>query len=145
MNVRFAYSGRSALLGEGGPGQTLQLEPNLAREPVAFDAPLLRPLRFREAISALHDVVVSDLRFKRRDKTAYHAWKQDQLKLDHAGHRPRPVGGAMPGVLFGRRSLGVVRGRGPGRHHAALRRGDAFPKPGRRSAYKSSVQATSPQ
>src|SRR3954469_8351809 len=82
MNVRFAYNGRSALVGEGGPGQTLQLEPNLAREPVAFDAPLLRPLRFREAISSLHDVVVSDLRFKKRDKTAYEEYKKmEQRRL----------------------------------------------------------------
>ncbi len=35
-------------------------------------------MRFREAISALHDVVISDLRFKARDKTAYQEWKQQQ-------------------------------------------------------------------
>ncbi len=32
-------------------GGLLQLVPNLDREPVAFDAPLRSPLRFREAIS----------------------------------------------------------------------------------------------
>src|SRR5262249_46454095 len=36
------------------------------------------PLRFREAISALHDVVISDLRFKPRDKTAYEEWKKNE-------------------------------------------------------------------
>ncbi len=41
----------------------------------AFNAPLTHPLRFREAISALHDIVVSDLRFKPRDKQAYEEWK----------------------------------------------------------------------
>src|SRR5206468_3915493 len=45
---------------------------------VAFDAPLRQPLRFREAISALHDTVISDLRFKKRDKTAYQQWKAEQ-------------------------------------------------------------------
>jgi len=75
MNVRFAYLGHSSLTG-GASDQTLCLAPNLAREPVAFDAPLLKPLRFREAISALHDVVVSDLRFKKRDKTAYEEFKK---------------------------------------------------------------------
>jgi hypothetical protein len=35
-------------------------------------------LRFREAISALHDVVISDLRFKPRDKTAYEEWKKNE-------------------------------------------------------------------
>jgi len=77
MQVRFAYHGRSSLA-----GGLLRLAPNLDREPVAFDAPLAQPLRFREAISALHDVVVSDLRFKPRDKTAYLEWKKaEQSRL----------------------------------------------------------------
>ena len=77
MNLKFAYLGRSALSPIAG-GQLLNLAPNLAREPVAFDAPLRQPLRFREAISALHDVVISDLRFKPRDKTAYEEWKKSE-------------------------------------------------------------------
>src|SRR5436190_2988329 len=77
MNVKFAYLGRSALSPVAG-GQVLSLAPNLAREPVCFDAPLLQPLRFREGISALHDVVISDLRFKPRDKTAYEEWKKNE-------------------------------------------------------------------
>ena len=70
MNLKLAYLGRSGLT-NGRGRQTLSLAPNLARDPVAFDAALRQPLRFREAISALHDVVISDLRFKPRDKTAY--------------------------------------------------------------------------
>lgn len=70
MNVAFSYLGRSGL-----DGSTLSFAPNVAREPVAFDAALRRPQRFREAISALHDVVISDHRFQKRDKTAYEAWK----------------------------------------------------------------------
>jgi hypothetical protein len=77
MNVTLAYLGRSALLNGSGPG-VLSFAPNLAREPVAFDAALRQPLRFREAISALHDVVVSDLRFKPRDKSAYQEWKANE-------------------------------------------------------------------
>jgi hypothetical protein len=71
MQVRFAYAGHSQL--DGG---LLRLLPNLDREPVSFDAPLASPLRYREAMSALHDVVISDLRFKPRDKTAYDEWKK---------------------------------------------------------------------
>jgi hypothetical protein len=77
MNLRFAYLGQSELKADAG-GQTLSLAPNLAREAVAFDAPLRDPLRFREAISALHDIVISDLRFKPRDKTAYAEWKKGE-------------------------------------------------------------------
>ncbi len=77
MIVKFAYHGRSALRGDRA-GQTVNLAPNLARDPVAFDAPLLKPLRFREAICALHDVVISDLRYRKKDKTAYREWKRRQ-------------------------------------------------------------------
>ncbi|HEX9046198.1 MAG TPA: metal-binding protein [Verrucomicrobiae bacterium] len=77
MNLKFSYLGHSTLRSTAG-GQLLSLSPNLAREAVSFDAPLLQPLRFREAISALHDVVISDLRFKPRDKTAYEEWKKNE-------------------------------------------------------------------
>src|SRR6478735_4881696 len=82
MRINFAYLGRSRLIeaASGGP-RTLSMAPNLAREKVSFDAPLVHPIRFREAISALHDVVINDLRFKPRDKTAYEQWKQEQASL----------------------------------------------------------------
>ena len=37
---------------------------------------------FREAISALHDVVISDLRFKVRDKSAYEAYLAEQKERE---------------------------------------------------------------
>jgi hypothetical protein len=78
VNVTLAYRGHSGVV-DAGPGrQTFQLVPNLTRDPVAFDAPLLKPLRFREAMSALHDCVISDLRFRKKDKAAYLAWKKEE-------------------------------------------------------------------
>jgi len=77
LEVSFAYYGRSRL--DGG---LLSFAPNLAREAVAFDAPLLGRLRFREGIWALHDGVISDLRFKPRDKTAYDEWKKGEVVGD---------------------------------------------------------------
>jgi hypothetical protein len=79
MKLTFAYLGRSQMV-EAAPGgaRTLSMAPNLTREKVSFDAPLLQPLRFREAISALHDVVINDLRYQPRDKTAYEEWKKQQ-------------------------------------------------------------------
>jgi hypothetical protein len=79
MNVTFAYKGHSAVV-DTPQHQTLRLVPNLARDPVAFDGPLKHPLRFREAMSALHDTVISDLRFKKKDKTAYREWKANEAK-----------------------------------------------------------------
>ncbi|HEX8912505.1 MAG TPA: hypothetical protein VF796_09100 [Humisphaera sp.] len=87
MNVTLAYNARSAVR-QTESGQALALAPNVAREPVAFDAELRDPVRFREAISALHDVVISDLRFVKRDKSAYRAW-QERRRLAIAGARAR--------------------------------------------------------
>ncbi len=77
MDVTFSYLGQSDLKTAGG-ARVLSLAPNLARAPVAFDGALQEPLRFREAMSALHDVVINDLRFKPRDKSAYEKWKADE-------------------------------------------------------------------
>ena len=63
----------------------LQLQPNLRREPVAFDARLTAPLRFREGISALHDIVISDLKYKPKDRTAYREWmKREKERMNAA-------------------------------------------------------------
>lgn len=83
MDVKLAYLGRSALTGDAF-SNSLSFAPNLARDPVAFNAAIKNPLRFREAISALHDVVISDLRFKPRDKTGYLAYKEEQQRTDRA-------------------------------------------------------------
>jgi hypothetical protein len=77
MNVTLAYRGHSAVTAAANH-QTLRLVPTLARDPVAFDGPLKHPLRFREAMSALHDTVISDLRFKKKDKTAYRQWMANE-------------------------------------------------------------------
>ncbi len=91
MQLVTAYRGSSDLYRQAGGGQTLRLAPNLSRDPVAFDAPLNDVVRFREAISALHDVVVSDLRFTPRDKAAYEAFKETEqqrlLALDNQVYR----------------------------------------------------------
>ena len=48
--------------------------PDTLREPTFFVGEVAEHLPFREAMSALHHVVVSDLRFKPKDRTAYFAW-----------------------------------------------------------------------
>src|SRR6185369_10169397 len=81
MNLDLRYLGASEVQASGA-GATVRFSPNLARSRVFFDAELVHPLRFREAVSALHDVVVGDLRFKKKDKTAYREWKQEQDRKD---------------------------------------------------------------
>ena len=78
MNVEFSYLGRSQLRQSSGGQRILELAPNLSRDKVAFDALLKEPIRFREAMSTLHDVVINDLTFQPRDKAAYEDWKKQQ-------------------------------------------------------------------
>lgn len=59
----------------------ISFAPDTLRQPTFFVGKLHKKLAFREAISALHDVVVSDLRFKPKDKTAYKAWAAEQEQL----------------------------------------------------------------
>src|SRR5262245_44035106 len=93
MQLAVAYRGRSILSTWSG-GVALTLAPNLRRDKVSFDGNLQQPLRFREAVSALHDVVISDLRYKEKDHTAYREYLAEQQKREaeirrgarHAAH-----------------------------------------------------------
>lgn len=78
MKVSMSYMGRSQLREQSGGHRILELAPNLTRDQVALEASLSEPIRFREAISTLHDVVINDLTFEPRDKTAWEEWKKQQ-------------------------------------------------------------------
>jgi len=56
----------------------MKFSPDVMREPTYFNGILHKHLPFREAISALHDIVVSDYRFKPKDKTDYKLWAAEQ-------------------------------------------------------------------
>jgi hypothetical protein len=62
----------------------LRFSPDTKRQATFFEGQLRNGVPFREAISALHDVVVSDLRFKPKDRTEYKAWLAQQEALDWA-------------------------------------------------------------
>lgn len=81
MDLTFAYRQPSAVT-QSQAGLSISLSPNLRRDRVSFAGTLLAPLRFREAISALHDVVVNDLRYQPRDRTAYQAWRENVQKQE---------------------------------------------------------------
>lgn len=59
----------------------MSFSPDVTREPTFFNGTLNKHLPFREAISALHDIVVSDFRFKPRDKTDYKTWAAEQESI----------------------------------------------------------------
>lgn len=62
-------------------GTSMSFAPDLHRDPTFFVGKLNKKINFREAISTLHDVVVSDLRFKPKDRTEYKEWLVEQEKL----------------------------------------------------------------
>ena len=81
MLFEHTYRGSSAV--ESTADRTrLSFAPDVTREPTFFTGRLRQRIEFREAISALHDVVVSDLRFKPKDKTAYKEWAARQEQID---------------------------------------------------------------
>jgi predicted nucleic acid-binding Zn finger protein len=59
----------------------MNFAPDVYREPTYFSGYLNKHVAFREAISALHDIVVSDFRFKPKDKSDYKAWAKQQEDL----------------------------------------------------------------
>jgi hypothetical protein len=81
MQLNLAYRGRSAV-NWSPAGLAVSLAPNLRRDRVSFEGILCDPLHFREAIGALHDVVISDLRYKPRDKSAYEAYKAEEKRRE---------------------------------------------------------------
>lgn len=81
MEFNYSYKGASAV--ENHPYRTnMAFVPDASREPTFFSGELDAQIPFREAISALHDVVVSDMRFKPKDKTAYKEWAAKQELID---------------------------------------------------------------
>src|SRR5438067_10813293 len=75
MDFTVAYKGRSGVSQANG-SMALSFAPNLRRDRVSFVGELRDPLRFREAVSALHAVVVSDLKFRPKDNSAYQAYQK---------------------------------------------------------------------
>src|SRR3954451_13601404 len=70
MQFNFAYGGDSAV-SDGVDRTALSFAPDILRPPTFFRGKLRDGLAFREAIGALHEGVVSDLRSKPKDRTEY--------------------------------------------------------------------------
>jgi len=83
MLFEHRYSGSSNVRQDSG-ATALAFAPDTLREPTYFRGNIARQVEFREAISALHDVVTSDLRFVPKDRTAYMAWREQQSYVDLA-------------------------------------------------------------
>lgn len=81
MEFEHRYSGASAVA-QAADASALSFAPDLLRPPTFFHGAIRDALAFREAISALHDVVVSDLRFVPKDRSRYLEWRARQDEVD---------------------------------------------------------------
>ena len=91
MKFDYKYGGSSSIQNTAGQTQ-MSFAPDTLRQPTFFVGKLHRKIAFREAISALNAVVVSDLRFKPKDKTDYKAWAKSQEEVWLAQYIAEKVG-----------------------------------------------------
>lgn len=93
MQFNYAYNGNTAII-DNANRTGMSFSPDVKREVTFFIGELRKAIEFREAISALHNVVISDLRYKPKDKTEYLEWAKQQEDL-----LLKEVGGIREGVI----------------------------------------------
>ncbi len=84
MQFDYAYRNQSSVTNTADKSG-MSFSPDLSREPTFFRGEVAQSLGFREAMSALHRVVVSDLRFKPKDREEYKKWlaeNEDKLMAE---------------------------------------------------------------
>ncbi len=81
MQFDYRYLGTSAI--ESALSSTaMRFVPDAGRDPTYFRGEIAQSVAFREAISALHSVVVSDTRFQPRDTSDYKEWRAQQDTIE---------------------------------------------------------------
>lgn len=80
MKFNYKY-GSSSEVGNTASSTKVSFAPDVLREPTYFVGTLDKKIPFREAISALHDVVVADFNFQPKDNTEYLEWLKNQEKI----------------------------------------------------------------
>ncbi|HEY0008577.1 MAG TPA: SWIM zinc finger family protein [Tepidisphaeraceae bacterium] len=84
MNFEARYDGVSGIV-NGLSSSSVAMATNTLREATYFEGTLARPLLFREAMGALYDVVVSDFKYRPRNRVAFFAWLAEQDRKFLAG------------------------------------------------------------
>jgi hypothetical protein len=92
MIASFRYAGRSGIV-NGLDRAHVALATNTLREATFFRGTLGHPVTFREALAALYDVVVSDFKYRPRDRLEFQAWleAQDRAFLDGLGMKSQAI------------------------------------------------------
>lgn len=77
--MEFNYKYKTSSFVNNEKGKTgISFSPDTYRTPTFFSGLLNKKLPFREAISALHHIVVSDFRYQEKDRTQYLDWLKSQ-------------------------------------------------------------------
>jgi len=80
MKFNYKYGGNSKVQNTSN-STVVNFAPDILREPTFFVGTLDKKIPFREAISALHSVVLADFNFQPKDNTAYLAWLKSQEEV----------------------------------------------------------------
>ena len=116
MLFEHRYAGSSGV-SQGDAATAMSFAPDTLREPTFFRGNVIKQVEFREAISALHDVVTSDLRFIPKDRTSYLAWREQQSYIDLA-QVTRDQQRISAEIATLQRELAEIDARGAGRRSA---------------------------
>lgn len=81
MLVDYRYNGSTAVTSYADRTD-MSFAPDISRAPTYFFGLLRKSIEFREAISALHDIVVSDMRYKAKERTEYKEWAAQRDEID---------------------------------------------------------------
>lgn len=79
MIQNYRYQGHSGISNALGDGQ-VAFATNTLREATFFHGLLGKPILFREGLAGLYEVVVSDFKYRPRDRVAFKAWLEEQDK-----------------------------------------------------------------
>lgn len=91
MQFNYKYSGSSGVKSTT-KAVGISFAPDTFRAPTFFVGQLNKHLPFREAMSALHDIVIADLRHQPKDRTEYLAWAKSQEDLWLGEYAQQQVG-----------------------------------------------------
>lgn len=80
MEFKYKYKGSSTVK-HTSQATGIAFVPDTSREPTFFKGLLHKKIPFREAMSALHHIVVSDFRYQPKDRTEYLAWLKTQEEI----------------------------------------------------------------
>ncbi len=112
MEFSYKYHGTSEV--KSNPRSVgISFVPDVYREPTFFTGKLHRHIPFREAVSALHNVVVSDLRWQPKDRTEYKEWaaQQEAVWLTELMADAEGMGKRIAGIREELNAISIQKGK----------------------------------